>query len=321
MGSRRSLSPGRVLLGVVALVAPLAVGAAVTPAHAAAPLNWTVLVGNESSDAAIQGERFLPGDITIDAGDSVTWHANSSEIHTVTFFEGGTAQGSVAPLNPTDPNQITPQGGSTMGPGYFNSGLLTTMPEFSPLPVPVFKSYTLTFPNTGNFTYYCLVHGMMMRGVIHVQAAAAPYPATQADYDADAAFLGHAIIADGKALRAETSAIATPHKVYMGPDDGIATVMRFLHRKVVIHKGEKVRFLNTRSAGAPHTVTFGTKPQGAAIFTPTGDPTNYRGGDLHSGVIEPQGRFVVTFKKAGKFHYVCMLHRDMGMKGVVVVKR
>jgi plastocyanin len=316
------LTPGRVLLGVVALVAPLAVGATtVAPAHAAAAVDWTVLVGNESSNMAIQGQRFLPGDITIDAGDSVTWQANSAEVHTVTFIDGGKPQSAIAPLDPTDGAQITPQGGSSMtGSGYYNSGMLTTAATAGPLPVPPVSDYTLSFPNAGTYTYYCLVHGMAMRGVVHVQPAATAYPATQADYDADAAFLAKAIVADGRAVQSLASSLATSHKVYMGPDDGIAMVMRFLHSKVVIHKGEKVRFLNTMSAGAPHTVTFGTKPAGLGIFTPSGDPTNYKGGDLHSGIIPPQGKFVVTFKKAGKFHYVCMLHQDMGMKGVVVVK-
>jgi plastocyanin len=89
----------------------------------------------------------------------------------------------------------------------------------------------------------------------------------------------------------------------------------------VIHKGERVRFLNTRSMGAPHTITFGRVPTGPAIFTPSGDPTRFRGGNLHSGIMPPGTKYVVTFNKVGKFHYVCALHRGMGMKGVVVVKR
>jgi plastocyanin len=322
MGNRVS-SRGRVLLGVLALVAPLAIGAAAPAAHAAAPpQDWSVLVGSQTRDMAVQGQRFLPGDITIDAGDQVTWTANSAEFHTVTFFAGGTPQASVPPLDPTDPAQINRQGTDTMdGTSYYSSGILTTLPDAGPLPTTPFTSYTLTFPDPGTFTYYCLVHGVMMRGVVHVQPAGAPYPSTQADIDADAAWQSHAIDVDGRTLRARTIAESTDHKVFTGADDGVAMVMRFLRHRVVIHKGERVRFVNTMSMGAPHTVTFGKEPVGPALFAPSGDPTNYRGGNLHSGILAPHSRFVVTFNKVGTWHYICALHDEMGMKGVVVVRR
>ena len=226
------------------------------------------------------------------------------------------------PLDPTDVTQVTPQGPDTMdGTSYFNSGMLTTGATAGPLPVPVFENYTLAFPTAGTYTYYCLVHGVMMRGVVHVQDAGAPYPYTQADINADAAFQASAIAADGRALRAKTAANSGPHKVFTGADDGIAMVMRFLHSKVVIHKGQKVHFVNTASIGAPHTVTFGKVPTGLAIFAPSGDPTNYRGGKTYSGFVTPTAKFTVTFNKVGKFPYVCALHSDMGMKGLVVVKK
>ncbi len=320
---KRTLSPkGGVLIGILALLTPLALSAAAGSAHAVpAGENWTVLVGSQTADMAVQGQRFLPGDITIDAGDSVTWKANSAEIHTVSFIAGGAAQATLPALDPTDPAQITPQGPSTMdGTSYFNSGLLTTLSAFTPLPVPVFKSYSLTFPDAGTFYYYCLVHGVMMRGAVHVQTAGATYPATQADIDADAAWLAGAINADGRALQASTLAASTNHKVFTGADNGGSMVMRFLRHKAVIHKGEKVRFVNNMSMGAPHTVTFGAVPVGLALFAPSGHPTNYRGGNLNSGIIPPHATFVVTFNKVGRFHYLCGLHRDMNMKGLVVVK-
>jgi plastocyanin len=316
-----------VLLGVAALLAPVALGAAVGSAHALAPpVTWTVLVGNQAHHKAIQGQRFLPGDITIDEGDSVTWKANGAEIHTVTFFDGGTPQATLDPLDPTDPDQVTRQGPVSDptvmdGSSYYNSGLLTTMDGFAPIPVPVFHKYTLTFPDAGTYSYYCLVHGVMMRGVVHVQTAGAPYPATQEQIDADAAWLAGAIVADGRAQWDQLKAASRPHKVFMGYDNGVSMLMRFVHARVVIHKGDRVRFLNTMSMGAPHTITFGKVPSGLALFSPSGDPTNYRGGKLHSGILPPGTRFNVTFNKVGKFHFVCALHRDMGMKGVVVVKR
>lgn len=322
MGFRLLTRPASALLALAVFLVPTAVGAMTLSADAGVVVpNWTVLVGSETTNMAVQGQRFLSGDVTIDQGDSVTWQANSTEIHTVTFIDGGTPQAPPPAFNPTDPTQLTHQGGDTMAAHtYFNSGLLTTGSSFPPIPVPVVHSYTLHFPDVGTFTYYCLVHGVMMRGVVHVQPAGTAYPYSQADMDAAAAFEAAAINAHGRALMATAKAASTNHRVFTGVDDGIAMTMRFSKSKVVIHKGDTVHFKNTMSMGAPHTITFGAVPAGPALFTPTGHPKRYRGGNLHSGIIGPGGSFAVTFKKVGRFHYVCALHRDMGMKGLVVVK-
>jgi plastocyanin len=100
--------------------------------------------------------------------------------------------------------------------------------------------------------------------------------------------------------------------------------------------------IKTREA---HTVTFGTAPTGLAIFSPSANVTTDPDGALHafinsnadnvsSGIIaaaaqDPNGmgnqtplgltRFRVTFNKAGTFPYVCLLHDDLGMKGMVIV--
>jgi plastocyanin len=312
-----------VLIGLVALVVPVA---GITAADAAAtPRTWTVRVGSQSANLAVQGARFLPGDVTIDAGDTVRWAAWSAEIHTVTFFKNGAPQEELAPFNPADPLQTTPQGGSTFAPNtYFNSGLITTVPaggDFGPFPpgTPHFTSYGLTFPSPGTYTYYCLVHGIMMVGVVHVQPSGTPYPYTQAQYDNRARIARAGINVLGYRLWMNLRSRATNHRVFTGDDDGTAMLMRFVRRTVVVHRGQSVVFKNI-GMGAPHTVTFGDEPAPPGLFGPSGDPTHYRGGDLNSGIIEPGGRFKVTFQKAGVFHYVCALHDFMGMKGKVVVR-
>jgi plastocyanin len=322
MGIRLLTRPASALLALAVVLVPTAVGATAISADAVAPAtNFIVKVGSETTSMSVQGQRFLPGDVTIDAGDSVTWQANSTEIHTVTFKNGGQPQASLPPFNPTDPTQLTQQGGNTMaGSGDFNSGLLTTAPTAGPIPVPVVHSYVLTFPTAGTYTYYCLVHGAMMRGVVHVQPAGAAYPYSQSDLNAEARFQAAAINSHGRDLMAKAAALSTNHKVFTGQDDGIAMTMRFSLQKIVIHKGDTVKFKNTMSVGAPHTVTFGAVPVGPAIFAPSGNPKNFKGGNLHSGIIAPGGSFAVTFKKVGRFHYLCALHQDMGMKALVVVK-
>ena len=73
------------------------------------------------------------------------------------------------------------------------------------------------------------------------------------------------IVADGRAQWDALKAQARRHKVFLGSDDGVSALMRFVKAKVVIHKGERVKFLNTRSMGTPHTVTFGKIPVGLAF--------------------------------------------------------
>ncbi|MGN6129353.1 MAG: cupredoxin domain-containing protein [Nocardioidaceae bacterium] len=286
---------------------------------------WTVQVGSQSPDMAIQGMRFLPGSITINAGDTVNWVARSAEIHTVTFFPGGGPQTKLPDFNPADPKQLTQQGGSvydsTMG---FNSGLITTVPtggDIGPFPpVPHVQSYKLTFPKTGTFTYYCLVHGLMMVGTIHVNAPGTPYPYTQAQYDQMAQQQADAMRAMGVALAGRLAHHSSNHLVFAGGDNGVVALMRFIRPTVFIRAGESVTWKNP-GMGAPHTVTFGNEPPPPGLFNPSGDPRHYAGGDLNSGIIPPQGTFSVRFLKPGVYPYVCALHDSMGMRGKVVVLR
>jgi plastocyanin len=309
----------RVLLAVA--LAALGLTFAATSADATTQgQNWTVLAGNQSADGSITGARFLPGEIWIDQNDTVTWAANSVEPHTVTFFpDNGEPAG---PFNPGDPAQVNRIGSGAVDGTYQNSGVLTTVPagqDFGPFPpfVTPYQSYTLSFPDTGDFTYYCLVHGMMMKGVVHVASAGTPYPFTQRQYDAQAAAEARAIRLDGNQLRADALAQAGQNRVMVGADDGLAMVMRFLRPSVTVHVGDTVVFDNTRSMG-PHTVTFGDEPQGPALenYLPA---ATYAGGDLNS-FVPPGLAFSVTFTKAGVYPYICALHDVQGMVGRVIVR-
>lgn len=296
-------------------MASTASASATDPGH-----NWTVLAGSQSADGSISGSRFLPGEIWIDQGDTVTWVANSVEPHTVTFFPGnGEPSG---PFNPGDPSQVGRIGSGAVDGTYQNSGLLTTVPagqDFGPFPpfVVPYPDYTLSFPDSGDFTYYCLVHGMMMKGTVHVAPTGTAYPFTQAQYDAQAAAGARAIRRDGNQERAVALSQARQDRVMVGADDGMAMVMRFLRPTVTVHVGDTVVFDNSQSMGA-HTVTFGAEPQGPALenYLPS---ASYDGGDL-SSFIPPRLTFSVTFTKAGTYHYICALHDVQGMVGRVIVR-
>lgn len=328
MRIKKLSSPGRVLVGVLALLTPAALYAAAGSADAIVVTStWHVQVGNQAAHKAIQGERFLAGDITINAGDTVVWKARSAEPHTVTFVDGGQPQ-SQQQLGFFDPGDSAQ---TTRSPNHvfdetstYESGVMTTQSSFSALPpfVTLYQKYTLHFPlgtTPGTYTYYCRVHGVMMRGEVHVQAPGSAYPATQADYDAEAALVAQAIVADGRAELRKATALSRSHKVVVGADDGTAMLMRFVKGKVVVHKGDTVKWANPLN-GVPHTITFGAPMTTGDPTAAYGHPTRYRGGQLSSGILAPQGSFKVTFKKTGRFAYLCFFHQDLGMRGVVVVK-
>ena len=283
--------------------------------------SWTVLAGSQSADGSVTGARFLPGEIWIDQGDTVTWQANSVEPHTVTFFPGNGAP--AGPFNPGDPGQVTRMGsGAVDGTSYQTSGVLTTVPvggDFGPFPpfATPYQDYTLSFPDTGTFVYYCLVHGTEMTGTVHVAAAGTAYPFTQAQYDAEAAAQARAIRLDGNRMRAQALSEASQHRVIVGADDGTAMVMRFLRPSVTVHVGDTVVFDNSESMG-PHTVTFGEEPMGPALenYLPV---ASYGGGDLNS-FLPPGLTFAVTFTLPGTYHYICALHDVQGMTGRVIVR-
>lgn len=312
----------RLLVAGLLTAGLLAVPTAVNIASAAPLATWTrpstrtwvVNAGEESSNQAIQGMAFLPSNIYVHPGDTVRWVANSAEIHTVTFLKD---QGitSPPPFNPSDPSMIGRVGGSSYSPGsYFNSGVLANVANSG---FPARNSYRLTFPAVGHFTYFCLVHGAMMKGVVQVLPSDRPLPYTQDQYDHQGRATTRAILHDGLALARTTRKEADRHHVIMGADDGTAMVMRFIQPTVVVHVGQKVTFENTGMA-APHTVTFGPEP--ANVFVPVGDPTSFAGGQLSSGIVLPHGKFTVTFTKRGTFRYICALHDYMGMVGQVIVR-
>jgi plastocyanin len=300
---------------LVALTAPLALGADATAA-AAGPVTWHVRVGAETPDMAVTAMAFLPKEVWVDAGDTVVWTSDSAEPHTVSFLAPGTA---LSDFNPFDPTQTDPQGPSVYdGTAYANSGIMATQPIFT-FTSPA-ASYHLTFTTAGDFTYYCLVHGAMMSGTVHVRPAGTSYPYTQLDYDRAGTQQAQAALSAGRAAwrQALQANATTGPTVTVGVEGDTFAVMRFVRDRVVVHVGDTLSF--TTGPAAPHTVTFGQEPPGLAILFPSGaDPTHYGGGDLSSGLLTPGTPFKVTFTTTGTFHYICAIHDDMGMVGDILV--
>jgi plastocyanin len=205
------------------------VAAAPEYAPPADPQAWTVMLGHQVFTEAgekptWEADRFYPENITINAGDSVTYkHDSGSEPHTASFLgpdnkfpDFAIAECNGAPCPPPPPGAqpgppppgVTvkvflnpaigfPAGGSSVdGSAYVNSGVMA-----QDIPGPT--SSTLTFSKPGTYTIVCLVHAVQlpdgsivgMQSKVVVQAAGSALPKTpdqvvaaaQADMAADEA--------------------------------------------------------------------------------------------------------------------------------------
>jgi plastocyanin len=320
---------GRLSIGIAA--GALAASALV-PAAAAAdpPVGWQATAGVSSRTEAVQANSFLPNDISVNVGDSITWTLRSGEFHTVTFLSGAEPPPLITfgPGGPEfNPAVVVPSGGPDYnGTGIANSGLLVKG-----------NQWTLGFTQAGSYPFLCLVHAGMA-GTVHVRDAGTKYPRTQAQYDVRSQVTANALVASGRRLQARTLAAARasgPGTVALGagtPADanGSLAIMRFLPARIVIHAGDSVNWSN-QDPEAPHTVTFGVEPPGGPIgaFAPSGvDGPGHAtisgpGSSVNSGVIGaglPFGTtFSATFVEPGTYDYICALHDDLGMTGTIVV--
>src|SRR6185437_322074 len=68
------------------LLAALTLAVLSTPQTSQAQQNWQATVGAQTSDRAHQALAFLPNELWIHAGDTITWTAKADDIHTVTFL-------------------------------------------------------------------------------------------------------------------------------------------------------------------------------------------------------------------------------------------
>jgi plastocyanin len=287
-------------------------------ASAISPQTWHEIVGVQSSDHAIQGMVFLPGDLWIDAGDTVIWTTRSGEPHTVSFLPPGQRPAPLA--DPSDSASLLEQGGTHYdGRSRYSSGTMATSlyPDGGAL------TYQLTFDRVGDFTYYCLVHPMM-RARIHVRPAGTPYPYSQAQYDQQARRQTATILHQGQELTQWATQHAGAHQVIVGIGAHPVSVMRFFPQRVVVHVGDTITFTDhDRMLQEPHDVEWSAADQ----LTPLGDAQHFDGIlPLHSGWLGYQKfdvahSFKVTFTAPGIDEFSCDWHDYLGMKVTVVVRR
>ena len=310
--------------------------------------SWQTTVGAQSKDKGTQALAFLPNEVWIHAGDTVTWTFATDEPHTVSFLKPGQVR---PPLDAGCPG-TTPSGSSFNGTICVNSGRVTTLGE----------TYSVTFPKPGNYRLVCLVH-VNMTGIVHVLEAADPLPHDQGFYNKQAGGESQALLTDVEVASIRTQVIhkhadsesldahSHSHEVVTGGGEMVSTAggfqsvsrMRFMSPTITIHAGETVEWFSDDVSG--HTITFGQEPPNPTPATPPSanvflDPDGARhaiitstSDNVHSGFIAqapqertglaqaPAGvtRFRVTFKNAGTYPYICAFHDDIGMKGEVIV--
>jgi plastocyanin len=300
---------------------------------------WHVAVGAQTGDEGGQALAFLPNEIWIHAGDNITWTFDAGEIHTVTFLKADQVR---------PPFDVGCPGFSTSPATFDGTTCVTTSAS-----VKGAANFTVVFPTAGNFKVVCLVHENMT-GVIHVLDATQALPHDQDFYDRQAADQRRDLLSDtdrhhdrdrhqdcDHAAHLVTAGVGETSATAGGADG--TSVFRFKDDEIQIHAGQTVEW-NNQDPVIPHTITFGTEPAPADLFPPSSNVTLDADGarhatissttdSVHSGFIiaapqerigvpqAPLGttRFRVTFKTAGVFPYICSLHDDLGMKGVVIV--
>lgn len=301
------------------------VGAAISAGSAAAagPTTWTAMAGTGDA-TGVAANKFYPAAITIDAGDTVTWKA-AGNAHVVAFIPAGQT-----PPAPDSPAVAAPAGGSSFdGTALTSSGFMVPLPPGGTPPPGTVGSYSLTFPTAGTYQFHCLIHPSMV-GTLTVQGAGATYPQTQAQLDATAAAAEATDIATGHALEAAYKPSVTTNadgtKTYdfaagIGKDD--IEILRFVTAHSSIRVGDSIVWTNY-SSGEPHSVSFGTEPQGPAAEAPAGGSSYSGTGFVSSGLyfgapLPGPHSYKLTFTKAGTYKYFCVLHDIIGMVGSVNV--
>ena len=337
----KSSSPTRLVasLRVLTVCAGLLLVGALSPNPIHADWQWRAAVGGQSKDLGHQALAFLPNELWIHAGDTVTWKFETDEIHTVTFLKN-------AQVRPPFPAGCP---GFSANPASFDGTTCVTTPPFVKG-----QQFSVRFPAKGNFKLVCLVHSNMT-GVVHVLDPLAPLPFDQQDYNDQAADQRQDLLSDrdgdhdGHHGRGDGNSRHLGHEVVAGTGEITAngggsqtvSVMRFNHDTITIRVGATVEWTNDDPV-TPHTITFGAEP--ADPMPPAGAVSLDADGarhatihalsdSVHSGFIlaAPQERpflpqaplsvtrFRVTFTHAGTYPYICALHDDLGMKGKIVV--
>jgi len=259
---------------------------------------------------------YLPGDITIATGDTLSFRVESGEPHSITFILGAPPEGGALPV--TESPASIPDDGPVVNSDLIFGGNPANPPAFD-----------VTFTEAGSYDFFCFIHPFMT-GTVRVldpDDAGAAGIDNQASLDARGAAAELSASIEGQAndaaIRARIPAVVPKpgglreHSVILGGETRNTQQNIMYPEKLTIRPGDSVRFIN--ETVVPHSATFGALPPGdpfAAPATTNRDPAN---GLVHTGLFFASGEpptlkpvsEVVTFSKAGTYDYACALHPEM----------
>ena len=256
------------------------------PTATPGPVEWHATVGAQSPDMGRQALAFLPNEIWIHAGDSITWRWDANDIHTVTFL----------PATLPRPDFGVPASFTTSPATFDGSTPVISLPLVTP------ATFTVMFPSTGNFMLVCLVHERMT-GAIHVLDKTAPLPHDQDFYDRQAADQRRDLLSDRDGRLEEACHqhgdlgghrhSIDAHLVTVGVGEISATaggsqtlsVVRFIDDKITIRAGQTVGW-NNHDPVTPHTITFGIEPT-TDVVDPSSNVTTDPDGALRATISSP----------------------------------
>lgn len=330
-------------------LAALAVGMSLTAAlvgifgpSASAQTNLVLTVG--VGDGTVSGNAFMPGDVTIAVGDSVTFSIGSDEGHTITLGEGPAdapppfwpVSGFEAPAADAEPPMDLGTA-TTDGTAFINTGIIGGKGT----------SATVAFTAAGTFPFFCAIHPGMAGQVTVVEEGATT---TQAEADAAVVASSDALLGQVEPVHQERldSASTTTNddgtqtwNVFAdastavapmpGGGTGYLELLQFIPDAIRIEPGDTISW----TAAQIHTVTFlpeGTDPASVltseeAAFGPIGGSIYDGTEPVSSGVFNfplgpdapPLTEYSLTFPEPGVYPFFCVLHAELGQVGVVAV--
>jgi len=279
-------------------------------------------------EAGIAVNVFSPATIAVTVGDTVTWTNPYTEPHSVAFEAGAdVVEDAEAPFNPEVAQSFD-------GTETFSSGLFASAGMFAGGG----DSFSVTFETAGQYTFLCTIHPGMEVTVTVLGNIGNP-PAIDPDriesrVDAGIAIglaAVDAIDVPGPMTAADGTKVWTIPTPPVVPYEGSGIdVLRFTPAEVNIGAGDTVTWEN--ESFTPHTVTFlaGPPPEGFSPFVPDSPSSTYTPGTFnHSGIYVNDAlsevfggigsTFSLTFATPGTYQYICALHADSGMVGVINV--
>jgi plastocyanin len=299
-----------------------AVALAATVGLVAGGASWvqaakTVTAYAGGGETGIAVNVFRPDSLTVNFGDTVEWLNPYEEPHTLSRVLDEPVGDPAAPINPDA--AISFDGTVGYSSGFFVKD----------------QTVSVRFDAVGEYTFICIIHpGMEVvvtvvgpgvetpDGIDEAAAEATLQAGIEKGERAEARFTVPGPVANDDGQKTWT--------VRTGPEvdfEGSSVeVMKFFAPEVNIAAGDTVNWHN--DYGVPHTITFfaGPPPDDYSPFAPAipeggvFDPSSLVQGVISTNpMFSDTTDFALTFNTAGTFAYICALHVDQGMAGVVNV--